>query len=560
MSLEPPRMESRPLDAVRARERGRVRHLARRLVALGAVVAIGGATSRASAQSNYRSAPVGGRSQLLGGTGMTYGRDAAAAFLNPATAVLVDDQRLSFSVNFYTVSFVHAPRWYVPGPIDRARFGALDISDATMNDLEFNALPSSLCIFFRVGDANPLAAAQMDPRTRDARLGLCFATIASQSFDFAAEGFSASRSPSVSRQAQTLSQSYTRFAAGPTYAMRVTNALTLGASVHASLASHRSLLAATATTYGSSPSAINSMFYSGSRGDSFQLDATVGATLRFGKQTVGMSLRSPSAHVFGVGGANQQSYFDGAGSQAFLVSAQGSFVSRSPPRLGLGTGIEGAWGLVELDTTYHFPIDAYSAELEGHQVTTTSGAVDDRPAKLALTERARGVVNIAAGAEVFMSPSVSVLTGLSTDFSAVPQGALKGGSLFNYYPHQTHRVAGSFGVSSKGTGGELLVGAELSVGWGQRLAVNSYQLPPVVGTTGHGTYQLMFVVAGSTSLRAIKRAVEDVRDVLTNPKPLPPIIPTRPLPEYNPRVREEEKRREKRDEPEERRGPAEQRP
>ena len=522
--------------------------LGRLLPALGLATALALSSAPADAQSNYRSAPVGGRSQLLGGTGMTYGRDGAAAFLNPATAVLVDDQRLSFSVNFYTVSFVYAPRWYVPGPIDRSKFGALDISDATMTDLEFNALPSSLCIFFRMGDVKFLVRAQKDERTREARLGLCFATISSQTFNFAAEGFSDARSTNVTRQAQTLSQSYTRFAAGPTYAMHISNALAVGASLHASLASHRSLLAASATTYGVAPAAINSMFYGGSRGDSFQLEGTFGATLRFGKQTFGASLKTPSIHVFGVGGANRQSYFDGAGSTASVLSAQGSFVSRSPPRLSLGTGFEGAWGMAELDTSYHFPIDAYSAELEGRQVVTTGGAVEDRPARFDLTERARGVVNFAAGAELFMSPRVSLLTGISTDFSAVPQGALRGGSLFNYYPYQTHRVAGSIGVSSHGPGGELLFGGELSIGWGDRLAVNSYQLPPEIGTTGHGTYQLMLIVAGSTSLRTLRRAVDDVRDILKDPKPQRPVVPKTPEPGYNPREREEERAREREEE------------
>jgi hypothetical protein len=148
--------------------------------------------------------------------------------------------------------------------------------------------------------------------------------------------------------------------------------------------------------------------------------------------------------------------------------------------------------------------------------TSAEGAVDDRPITLSLGERARGVVNFAVGAEVFMSDHISILSGLSTDFSAVPDGGLRG-SLFNYYPYRTHRVAGSFGFGSHGAGGEVLVGGELSIGWGERLAVNSYQVPPVVGTTGHGTYQLMLVVAGSTSIRAIKRAVKDVQNVITDP-------------------------------------------
>jgi hypothetical protein len=481
------------------------------------------------AQSNYRTAPIGGRSQLLGGTGLTYGRDAAAAFLNPATAVMVDDTRLSFSVNIYTVSFVYAPRWYEPGPIDRSKFGELQIDNPTMTDLEFAALPSSLCIFFRAGDVNRLSVASKDPHLRDARIGFCLATTQGQSFNFAAEGFNEQNRLSVTRQAQTLSQSYTRFAAGPTYAMYVSNALSIGASLHGTLASHRSLLAGSATTYRSSAAPINSMFYSGSRGDSFQIEATGGATLRFGKQTVGLSVRAPSIHVYGVGGANRQSHFDGAGSETSVVSAEGSFVSRSPMRVGLGTGIEGAWGQAEFNAFYSTALgESYSAELrKGRQIDTKDETAIDRRVEFDLSERARGVVNFAAGVELFMSPRLSLLTGLATDLSAVPSGALRG-SLFNYYPYQSHRLTGSFGVGSHGDGGEFLVGGELSVGWGTRLATNSYQLPPVVGTTGHGTYQLMLIIAGSTSLRAIRRAVDDVREVLKDPKPQKPVLPATP--------------------------------
>lgn len=517
-------------------ERGRRRF--RRWLGAALLFAVGTtASATATAQSNYRNAPIGGRSQLLGGTGMTYGRDATASFLNPATAVLVDDERLSFSVNFYTVSLVYAPRWYVPGPIDRGKFGPLNVGNSTMTDIEFNALPSSLCIFFRAGDAKFLAVARKDPRTRDARIGLCFATIQTQTFNAAADGFSQITAGSVTRQAQTLSQSYTRFAAGPTYAMHVTNALALGASFHASLASHRNLFAATATSYGSTAAPINSMFYSGSRGDSFQLEATVGATLRFGKQTVGLSVKAPSVHVYGVGGANRQSHYDGAGSDTSLVSAQGSFVSRSPLRVGLGTGLEGKWGSFEIDSTFHAPTSAYSAELEGNSVTNNANGFGDRAVKLDVSERARGVMNFSAGAELFMSPRISLLTGISTDISAVPAGSLRGGSLFNYYPSRTQRVAMSLGASSHGAGGELLVGAEISAGWGDRLAVNSYQLPPVIGTTGHGTYQLMFVIAGSTSLATLKRAVEDVKEIVNSPMPQAPVFQNRPksAPSYNPR-------------------------
>jgi hypothetical protein len=472
----------------------------------------------AEAQSNYRLLPVGGRSQLLGGTGMVYGRDAAAAYLNPATAVLVDDDRLSFSINVYTASYVYAPRWYVPGPIDRSKFGDITPEDTNMWNLEFNALPSSLCIFFNAGDV-PGSVGRAAGRGRDSRLGFCLATTYGQSLDYAAQQLEHPVKGAVSRQAQTLHQSYSRFAAGPTYALRISDSIAFGASVHGTLANHRNLIASSATTYGSGPAPINSTFYSGSRGDSFQFEALAGVTWRRGIVTTGLSVKAPSIHVYGVGGANQQVAFDGAGSHSSVTAINGSFVSRSPLRVGLGTGIEGDWGQAEFNAFYSSALgQAYSVEFDGRDIETTNGVVDDRDFNYSFGERAKGVVNFAVGAEYFMSEKISFLGGLATDITAVPSGALKG-SLVNYYPSQTSRLSASFGVGSHGEGGELLIGGEASVGWGKRLSVNNYELPPDLTTINHGTYQLMLVVAGSTSFRAIKRAVHDVTNVIKDPKP-----------------------------------------
>jgi hypothetical protein len=478
--------------------------------------------SNGSAQSNYRLAPIGGRTTVLGGTGVVYGRDAAAAFLNPATAVLADDRRLAFSVNFYTVSLVKAPRWYQPGSVDRARFGDIDLGNATMTDIEFNALPSSLCLFFQVGDIPFLVAkTSAELRERQARVGFCFAAVQSQSWNFAAEGFSASSGDIVTRQAQSLSQSYTRYAAGPTYAMNIDDHLSVGASLHFSFASHRSLMTSTATTHRSSASPINSMFYAASRGDSFQLTGIVGATYALGRQKVGLAIEPPSLHVYGRGGANRHSNFDGTGRETSIVTADGSFASHTPLRVSLGTGLERDWGLFEFNASYwHSLASAYDAELEGFQVRVQDERVDDRPVTLNLSEPARGIVNLSAGAEVFLSPKLSVLSGVSTDFSAIPTGGLNG-SLFNYYPHRTNRLTASAGFASHGAGGELVVGTELAYGWGDRIAVNSYQLPPDLGTTSQHSYQLLLTIAGATSLRAIKRAVDDVREVVVPKKKKP---------------------------------------
>jgi hypothetical protein len=182
--------------------------------------------------------------------------------------------------------------------------------------------------------------------------------------------------------------------------------------------------------------------------------------------------------------------------------------------VSIGSGFERDWGLFEVNASYwHSLRAAYDAELEGFLVRVQDDRVDDQPVKLDLSEPARGVVNLSAGAEVFLSPKVSVLSGVCTDFTAVPSGGLRG-SLFNYYPYRTNRLTASAGFSSHGSGGDLVVGTELSVAWGERLAVNSYQLPPDLVATEQRTYQLLLTVAGATTLRAIKRAVDDVREVV----------------------------------------------
>ena len=484
------------------------------------------ASGPARAQANYRTAPIGGRSELMGGTGMTYGMDASAGFLNPATAVLVDDTRLSFGVNFYLLSATHAPHWYTPGPIDSSKFGDLRFDSPSNGGIGFDALPSSLCLFFRAGDIAFLSAglkelskeALKDPRARTARIGFCAAAIEKEDFGGAADNFGEVHGAVVSRQVQSVTQHFQRFGAGPTYAMWVSNLLAIGASVHGNLATHRSLMSADATTYGGTPQSITSSFYRASRGDSFDLNATLGATLHFGKQTVGMSLRTPSLHVYGVGAVNEQIEYAGAGTSSTQLAATGSFTSKEPYRVGLGTGLEGTWGQAELDFFYTGPLEqAFVTSLDGRQTTSTGGRTIDEAIRYEGSERAKGVVGLAAGAEAYLSPAISLLGGASTDLSAVPQGAL-GSSLLAYFPTRTNRLAGSFGIASHGAGGEVIFGSELSVGWGQRLAVNSYQLPPVVAPTGLASVQVTFVIAGATSLRTLQRALEDVKEVGKEPK------------------------------------------
>ena len=483
-------------------------------------------TREAFAQSGQRLAPVGGRTTLVGGTGLVYGRDSASAFLNPATTLRIDKNRLSFSVDFYYLSMTRSSAWYQPGTIDRSRFGDLGVDgDTAVSAFDFDSLPGSLCLFIGAADI-PLFArtsTAKELRERGARLGFCLASIQYSAFTYNAEDYEQRRGTTITRQAHNLRQTFRKLAVGPTYSMYVDDRISVGASVHVSRSSHRSMIGATASTdRGVGDGPISSILYNVARAASHELTATVGMLYRISeRQTVALAVQSPSLHLFGSGGLNHHTSFrgGGAGSEESTFTADGSFVARSPARVSLGTGLERPWGSVEVNVALHLPMSrAYSAELKGRALEVTDdGRAREQPRSATLSTRALGAVNFGVGGEVFTSPGLSLLGGFGTDISIVPKGTLPNDPL-NYYPSRMHRLALSFGVGSHGQGGDLLIGVEGSYGWGERLTPNMYRLPPRLDIADQQQLGLLFVLAGSTSFRSIKRTVDTIKKAV-EPEP-----------------------------------------
>ncbi|MDB4946799.1 MAG: hypothetical protein JWP97_6333 [Labilithrix sp.] len=479
-------------------------------------------STTAAAQSNYRLAPVGGRSTLVGGTGIVFGNDSSSAFLNPATVVRLDPGHLSFSANFYQLSYFSSREWYQPGAIDQAKFGNIKDtgSGAQVSTAGFDSLPGSLCIFLRVGELRFLSKVDRKQFAESqARLGICLATVQNNDFSLNNEDYS----NNGARQSQTVRQSFRRIAVGPTYGMYVTNALAVGASVHLSRAGYRSIFESTSTGSGAGGVPVSQAFYNAGHGDSYDVTATVGATYRIGRyQTVGLTVEAPSLHIFGSGGLNHYTHDDGLGGQTHSVTADGAFAAYSPLRVALGTGVRYSWGTAELNASYHLPLaSAYRAQLTGRAVDVGNGNFGDRATSLDLSNRAKGAVNFGVGLENYVAPFLSVLSGISTDLSTVPAGRLVNDPMA-FFPASTNRVAGSLGVGSHGTGGSLLLGAELSYEWGNRLAVNSYQEPARFEAVSSTQIGLLFVIAGTTSFSAIKRAVNDITNAVDLPAVLTP--------------------------------------
>ncbi len=494
------------------------RERSRSTISIALVVFTLFSSARAHAQANHKLAPVGGRTTLVGGTGLVYGRDSASVFLNPATIVRIDPGRLAFSVNFYSLSLLSLPSWYQPGSVD-ARFGNIPKDKASISSFDFDPLPGSLCLFLRAHDIPFLS--RENARETQARLGFCISTVQSSFYGLSDESYAQKTSYGMTRQAGTMRQTMRRFAVGPSYAMYVDDHLAVGASVQLSRASFRSYISNTTTTSVGDDQMVNSALLATGHGDSHEIKFSIGATYRRGHQTTALSIDSPSLHLFGSGGTNAYTNYDGTGGAVYNRAADGKFAINTPLRIAVGTGYESSIGSAELNVSFNAPLGkAYEASFTGNTYSSTGGVATDTPASLNFSARSRGAVNIGLGGELFLTKKISILGGFSTDYSAVPQGAL-GNDPLHFFSHSTSNVSTSFGVGSHGEGGDLLLGGELGYGWGDRLAVNPYVLPARLEPTSEHVYSLLIVLAGSTSFRAIRRAVSDIAGTAPPPKDKP---------------------------------------
>ncbi|HEY8076956.1 MAG TPA: hypothetical protein VIF62_22670, partial [Labilithrix sp.] len=110
--------------------------------------------SRASAQGSYRAVPTGGRSALMGNTGVAEARDGAAPFLNPATIVGIRDSQIAFSANFYSITLTTIDSFHSPRGADVA------LDRQKLSDARIDALPSTFCFFLTLGETGDAKSEQ----------------------------------------------------------------------------------------------------------------------------------------------------------------------------------------------------------------------------------------------------------------------------------------------------------------------------------------------------------------------------------------------------------------
>jgi hypothetical protein len=488
----------------------------------GAILLLALVSNRARAQGNDRSAPTGGRSELMGNTGVALGRDGSAPFINPATIGTIDDQRIAFSVNFFTSTFTRYSGWNQPGPV-ASQFGAVSLDGTGNATARFNGWPSTLCLFFTLAgivETDQEGTARGERRGRQ-KLAFCLGNTEGDDVSLTGLSFRSSTPLGSTVETESIARSWSRLYVGPTYSVAVTDALTLGASLHGVVTSDSFVVDGNSIS-SVTGSAVQSGLGASGYGYSSDIAATFGATYHVGVTTLGLSAELPAVHVLGKFQATSHDENTGAAATANVATGSGNFSARPPMRVAAGAGFEWPRLTLELDEAFDAPsasaisssMNVASTGLVGGVATTTSFAatylVPSRPAW-----------NTSAGVEYFINRGLSVIGGASTNISTLP-GLIPSNSVGNLVQSRTDHLGFSFGIGSYGGGRDLLIGVKLDYGWGQALVVNPYQLPNQWSVTDIQTYSATAVLAGTTDIGTIGRAVERVKNAVFTGSPVPP--------------------------------------
>ena len=475
------------------------------------------ASRQAFAQGNDLLGPAGGRAALMGNTGVALGRDGAAALYNPATIVRVQDTHLAFSAHFFSFSLTSFSNWHAPAAPDADQFGSRTLGNTNLTNSTFHLPPSTVCLFLTLEDLAKLSSLneyQDSPAELEARqkLAFCFASLESEDLDLQAISFNGETRAGPTAQVQSLERHWSRTYVGPTYSVNVNENLALGASLQ---------VVYSQTSFGVSGTTLSNTLDGGGaattlttsgRGRTFGLTGLVGATFRHRRYTFGVSARAP---VFRISGSYEGAYErslmgTSQDEEAIVASGSGPMYSSPPVRLAFGAGVALNRLTLEADAALSLPFQSIlSTDLEVTQSRLTADGVERNQSSEHYGVKSHPTLNPSLGAEYRLSQGLSLLCGLSANFSSL--GALHPtDSIGNLVQARTHHVNASVGMGSYWQDGELLFGLQFDYGWGQAVTLDPYALPNKFAVVDAQTYTLMFVLSGAANLKSILRTVNKI--------------------------------------------------
>jgi hypothetical protein len=464
----------------------------------------------ALAQGNPRPSPLGGRSVLMGGTGVALGRDAEAPFLNPATVARIDDNGVSFSSNFYSFTTTQFTGFHQPGPVNAAQFGALNLPDTDLSRGRIDGLPSTLCLVLRLGNRSARAVGD-EHRSGRQKIAACLGNVERQLFDATGQGYSGSSGNLHTTQALSISRRWNRLSIGPKYSIYLTDRLAVGGSLDVVSTTASSTWSVNTLSYGGATAPASSSFDTSYNAYSIDLGALLGLIYHIDShQIVGLSVSTPTLHILGAYKSTATIGELTPTAAETLTTSTGGFISTPPLRISTGLGAELGRLRIEADASLWIPVQPFArSESQVSQTTLVGSVATLHTSNVVVDVDATTIVDASFGLEWFLNPSWSLLGGASTDWSvldALPQSPPPA----TVAETRLQRLTTSFGVGMHGVATELLLGTELSYGWGQSIAVDPYVDPPRLALVDEHAFGIMLIVAGRTSLSVVRETLSRV--------------------------------------------------
>ena len=483
----------------------------------------------AAAQGNYQEAPIGGRTTLMGGTGVALGGDGASPFMNPATIARIQDRSIAFSSRIVRYEERRFTNLYQPGDVNAARFGELRLNEAPTTTRSLQLLPNSTCLFF---DPRGLPTKRFLRHVAGSqKLAICLGKTEEGKFSFTGRSVTGASNLRLVNESQTIDHEWMNWGIGPSWSIYLTERVALGGSLFVSRTKHmESVTALSLAEDTDTGSSLRTDYQFASEGNSWDLVGHLGATARVSEAIIlGASVRTPGLHLYDSYRATYFRGYDEGGLTGEWWGGEGSFDVNRPMRLSLGLGAEWKQLRLELDVFWYEGQDNYAkASVRRDNTSVVNGVVVGRSNDLlTLTEKANSVVNLALGAEWFVAGDLSLAGGIITDFSSLPELDERPSDprLFRSRADALH---GSLGVVSYTDAGDLLVGVRVDHATGQAAVPNPFQLPPRLERVDYRQVGVMLILAGRINLTNVVEAAKHIGDTVEGDAPAPPSHPLRP--------------------------------
>jgi hypothetical protein len=488
-------------------------------VSLALCVALVAASPALARAQGLQTVPTGGRSTLMGATGIARGNDSAAPFYNPAATLNVKAS-LGLSLNVINVEWL---KLTLTQPIDPA-LGVSDVA-TSKEKIVVEGIPSTLCLFADLPRIGKGAG-----RTGLSKVAGCFGTASREQISFLGNG-ALYGDVRQTGSAVNFTRVTDRFVGAVTFAVHVLDRLVLGASLQGYSTTVSLQSNGGTTSFGDGRSTTATAYGNGAGGNSIGVGMSLGATLELHPVTFGLVVQTGDLNVWGQGATSGFSQYSLGATQDYsqVYRYSGGFLTALPWRAGLGVAFETERLKTEVDLSLSFPRgDGFRTDFtSGGTVTAINGVSTATQTPLRIDEAASWVGAIGVGAEYFTSPAkkFSVLGGLSATMTPL------GSQRLDFYPIRENRFGFSVGMGAHTAAGTLMLGVQTSYGIGKTAVPNPYALPPQYGNADTDIVRVLFVLAGTTSFQALKEAAEDAIGVKKEPgKPGDPKAPGPPPP------------------------------